>query len=133
MTKPFRVCVYHALQEPLRFEPGKHFAFGPVESFRNERVLFVNSRYDWIRGEHVAFLRMTKHDRLTVECQQERQEVVLWSNTPVSSVHLVPLDASLGDSLAWVVAQIALDESQDEHLGVYVGTNIEEYCPPAKD
>ncbi len=67
MDRPFKVCVAHSIRRGWETPPNSGIHVQSVQEDRSERVLSIDARYDWFRGEYFVRLRVYKNDGLHVE------------------------------------------------------------------
>jgi hypothetical protein len=129
--RPFHVRVQHSISDRWTPPPGKFGVFvGSVKTHREETVLDVPARYDWIHGDYYLVLRVDCSSDLVVAANREAVDVPIWSGAPLSSARFggsgVRINGRrlaggdyLGSGCGWALVGFDADADTEECLDVY--------------
>jgi hypothetical protein len=114
----FHITVYHGMRTPLALPEGQTgFVTGGTKPIRRELAADINSRYDPLRGEYYALVKLTRGESLMLRFGDEVIPVQPWSVPNAREARLLPpRGMELGDGVGIDLVQFAASSDKEEYL-----------------
>jgi hypothetical protein len=106
------------MRTPLALPEGQTgFVTGGTKPIRRELAADINSRYDPLRGEYYALVKLTRGESLMLRFGDEVIPVQPWSVPNAREARLLPpRGMELGDGVGIDLVQFAASSDKEEYL-----------------